>query len=197
MGPGGGKQIRYELRRDGDPGTVLAVLPGVSVIGDHHGDAPGRSPLESVDHNQQLQQMLVDRIAGRLHDKNVGPANILQKLKVHFSVREPLQAYFAQRHSDKLANLFRQRQVGSSREDLKALVLAVRLGAFASGCRSGLGPAGGWYNCAGRLLLRHLGGFRHNSNSSRSVNHDSEPPSWFALVFRNYNPMSAAAVCSE
>ncbi len=74
--------------------------------------------------------MLVDWVAGRLHNEHIGAANIFQKLEVHFPIGEPLQAYFAKRNADKFANLFGQRQVRCAAENLKPLIFAVGLGAL-------------------------------------------------------------------
>ncbi len=49
--------------------------------------------------------MLVDRKTGWLHQKHVRPTYIFKELKVNFAVGEALKTRFAQRNSDKLADL--------------------------------------------------------------------------------------------
>ena len=55
------QQVGDQLGRDRHARLVLAVLPGVAVIGHDRGDAGGRRPAERVDHHQQLHQVLVHR----------------------------------------------------------------------------------------------------------------------------------------
>ena len=57
----GGQQVRHELGGDGHTRAVLAVLPRVSVVRHHRGDAIGRGPLERVQHDQQFHQIVVHR----------------------------------------------------------------------------------------------------------------------------------------
>ena len=47
--PGGAEQVRDELGRNRHSGLVLAVLPGVAVIGHHRRDPRGRRAAERVD----------------------------------------------------------------------------------------------------------------------------------------------------
>ncbi len=49
--------------------------------------------------------MLIDRITGRLNQKDIRTANVLQQLKMNLSIGEALQAGLAQRNSDELADL--------------------------------------------------------------------------------------------
>ena len=123
---GGGQQIGDQLRRNGHARTVLAILPGVAVVRNDHRDAAGRGALERVDHDQQLHQVLVHRIAGGLHHEYIRAADILEQLEVNFAVGKALHLGLAQRDADVLADLLRQRAVGRPRKDLEALVFAVR-----------------------------------------------------------------------
>src|SRR4051794_11083494 len=78
IGAGSGEQIGDELGADGDAGTILAVLPGVSVIRNDNGDAGGGSALEGVDDDEELDEVLVDGVAGWLYDEDVDAADILE-----------------------------------------------------------------------------------------------------------------------
>ena len=124
VGASGGEQVGDELGADGDARAVLAILAGISVIGDDHSDAGRRGALERVDHDQQFHQMLVDRIAGGLHDKDIDAANIFEKLEVDFAIGKALQLGLADRNSDVAADLFSKRTVGRAAEELEAPVLA-------------------------------------------------------------------------
>ena len=74
------EQIGDELRRDRLAAGGLFLLLGVGVIGDDGGDACGRCPSQGVDDEQQLHQVMVDRIAHRLDDEDVRAAHVLLEL---------------------------------------------------------------------------------------------------------------------
>ena len=86
VGAGRAHQIGDQLRRDRHPRLVLAVLAGIAVVRHHRGDAGRRRPPERVDHHAQLDQVLVHRRAGRLHDEHVGATDVLVDLKRHLGV---------------------------------------------------------------------------------------------------------------
>ncbi len=109
IGPGRGHQIGHQPGADGHARTVLAILAGIAVIGHHHRDPARRGPLERIDHHQQFDQMLIHRIAGRLHHKNIDAAHIFQQLEVDLAVGEALHLGLAHRNSDVAANLLGQR----------------------------------------------------------------------------------------
>jgi hypothetical protein len=71
--------------------------------------------------------VLVHRIAGGLHHKNISAANVLQQLEVNLAIGKALHLGLTQRHADVLANLLRQSPVCRSGKNLEALV--VRIGA--------------------------------------------------------------------
>ena len=94
--------------------------------------------------------MLVDGIAGGLHDKDVDAAHVLEQLEVDFAIGKALQLGLADRNADVAADLFSQRPVGRAAEKLEALVLAEIAGPLALRCRFGVlglrvrGLAWGW-----------------------------------------------------
>ena len=65
--------------------------------------------------------MLIDRPTRRLNKKDIRTANVLEQLKMNLAVGESLQPGLAQRHTNELADLFRQRRVGRSAKNLEAL----------------------------------------------------------------------------
>ena len=138
VGAGGGQQIGDELGADGDAGAVLAILAGVSVIRNDHRDAGRGGALECVDHDQQFHQVLVDGIAGGLHDEDVDAADILEQLEVDFAIGKALQLGLAHRDADVAADLFGQRPVGRAAEELEAPVLAQIASPLALGSRFGI-----------------------------------------------------------
>ena len=78
--PGRRDEVSDQLRRNGHPGPVLAVLPSIAEIRNHRRDARRRGPPTGIGHNQQFHEMMVDRIARRLDQENVLPADILLDL---------------------------------------------------------------------------------------------------------------------
>ena len=114
VGSGGGEQIRDQLGRDGDPRTVFAVLPRVAVIRNHHRDAPRGGALQGVDHDEQLNQVAVHRVRGRLDHEHIRAAHVLQQLEVDLPIREALEAGFPDRDPDVPADIGRKPRVGAA-----------------------------------------------------------------------------------
>ena len=79
--------------------------------------------------------MLVHRIAGGLHHKNIDSAYVLEQLKVNFAVGKSLQLGVADFYPNVLADSLRELGIRCAAEELEALVFA-RLRAF---LRSGAG----------------------------------------------------------
>ena len=90
--PGGAQQVRHQLGRDRHARLVLAVLPRVAVIRNHRRDARRRRAAERVDHHAQLHEVPVDVRARRLHDEDVGAADVLVDLERDLRVRETAAA---------------------------------------------------------------------------------------------------------
>ncbi len=108
MGPCRRDQVRNQLGTDGHPRPVLAVLAGVAVVGNHHSDPRCRGALQCIHHDQQLHQVLIHGVAGRLHHEDVDSAHVLQKLEVNLAVGEALQLGLAHFHSHVLCDFPRQ-----------------------------------------------------------------------------------------
>src|SRR5262249_18297965 len=60
VSPGGGQQVGDQLGGDRYPADVLAILPGIAIVGQHDGEPGGTGALEAVEHDQQLHEVLVD-----------------------------------------------------------------------------------------------------------------------------------------
>ena len=123
MRPCRSHQIRHQLRRNRHAWPILAVLPRISVIRNHHRDPSRRRPLQRIDHDQQLHQVLVHRPAGGLHDENIRSAHVLQQLEVNLAIGEARHPGLTQRHADVLADILRQRAIGCAGENLETPVL--------------------------------------------------------------------------
>ena len=82
----GGDQIGDQLGRDRLSRFAFTVLTGVTEIRRHDVDSAGRRPFERIDHDKQLDQVVVGRGARRLYDKNIGASNALIDGKTDFAV---------------------------------------------------------------------------------------------------------------
>ena len=143
VGAGGRQKIRHELRRDGHPRLVLAVLARVAVIRQDRRDAGRRRTLEGVNDGQQFHQVRVDGRAGRLDHEHIHAPHVLQDLAVGLAVREPPRLDRAEGGPEDVADLTGQRGVRVAGEDLDVAVHRRR--AHARTRRAAHGPpAGGW-----------------------------------------------------
>ena len=75
VGAGAGDEVGDELGGDGIAALGLAVLPGIAEIRNDGGDAACGGAAESVDHDEQLHQVVVDGLAGGLDNENVAAAH--------------------------------------------------------------------------------------------------------------------------
>ncbi len=105
--PRGGQQIGHQLRRNRTARLVLAVLPGIPEVRNHRRDAPRRSALQRIDHQQQLHQVLVHRTARRLHHEHIGAAHVLLNLDVTLAVAKPDHLRLPARASQEIGRLHR------------------------------------------------------------------------------------------
>src|SRR5215469_7497763 len=117
------QQIRHELRGDRDARLVFAVLPRVAVVRQHRGNAPSRRALECVNHQQQLEQVVIHRVMARLHDEDVCAADVFQNLEINLAITEPAQQCLAQRNIQVFADAFREHGVRRAGKNLKPVVI--------------------------------------------------------------------------
>ena len=61
VGAGHGQHVRHQLGADRHPGRHLLVLPRVTVVRYDGRDPAGRRALERIDHQQEFDQVVVDR----------------------------------------------------------------------------------------------------------------------------------------
>ena len=113
-----GNDVRYQLGGNGISGLGLAVLAGISVIGNDRVDPSGRRALHGVDHDAQFHQVVVDRIAGGLNDIDVQAAHGLLQVDIDLSVREGGDFRLAGGAAHDARDLFRQLRIAVAREDL-------------------------------------------------------------------------------
>src|SRR5262245_38050465 len=110
-------EVGDELGGDWDAAFVLAVLAGVAEVGNDFGDARGAGPLAAVDHDQQLDEVVVDRRAGRLHEEDVAAADVFFDFAEVFAIGEFSERDLAQRQVQEVANRLCEGAIGLAAED--------------------------------------------------------------------------------
>jgi len=123
VGARGGDQVRHQLRGDGHAPRILAVLPGVAEVRDHHRDARRAGALEAIDVDQQLHDVRVDRVVGRLHDEAVAAAHVLLDLHEDLAVGEQVGVALAHRQVEVAADVLGQVPAGPAAENLDVVAV--------------------------------------------------------------------------
>ena len=80
----------------------LAILTSVAVVRHDSCDRFGRGPAKAADEQEQLEEIIVDRHAGRLHDVYVNVADRLAELDVDLTV---IESFYGRRHQRKAQGL--------------------------------------------------------------------------------------------
>src|SRR5471030_345784 len=122
VGTGELKHVGDEARRDRLPRLRLAVLPCVRKPRDDRGDPLRRCELRGLDHQQELHQVLVDRLAARLHEEDVGTADRLVEPAVGLAVAEGVQLDLAELNAERLDDPLREARMRAAREDHQPLL---------------------------------------------------------------------------
>ncbi len=94
-----GDQVRHQLGADRRAGLGAAILPGITEIGDHGGNAAGAGPAQRINHDQKLHQVVVCGVRGRLDDIHILAAHVLEHLDKDFLVVEPFDPRLDQVHA--------------------------------------------------------------------------------------------------
>ena len=111
-------RLATSLAEIGVRGAGFAVLPGVAVIGDDGRDPPRRAALQRVERDQQLHQMVVRRVRGRLDHEHVLAADVLVDLDKHFHVGEPAHAGSRERQAEIGRDRLGERPIAVAGKDL-------------------------------------------------------------------------------
>ena len=69
-------------------GAHAAILAGITKVGDNSGDAACGGATQGVGHDQQFHQVVVGRVAGGLHDKDVFAAHVFLDFHGNFAIAE-------------------------------------------------------------------------------------------------------------
>ena len=118
-----GDHVGNQLCRDGIASLCLTILTSIAEVGDHGSDAACGCTAQSIDHDQQLHQVVVDGVAGGLDHEHVAAADSLVQGDGNFAVSESLDFRLAQLGTHQLADLLCQSGVGIAAEYLDVLAM--------------------------------------------------------------------------
>ena len=113
-----GQQVGHQLGGDGVAALGLAVLARVAEVGNDGGDSSRARTAHGVDHDEQLHEVVVDRLAGGLYYKHVGAAYGLSQAEGYFSVGKGGHRAVAELLAQLLADCLRKFGVGVTGEHL-------------------------------------------------------------------------------
>ena len=89
MGAGDHDAVGNQLGADGSPRAHLAILAGIPVIRHNGGDAAGRSALQGIAHEAELDEVAVYiRRTRGLHNEDVVAADIGSNFDAKFAITE-------------------------------------------------------------------------------------------------------------
>ena len=111
-------RLATSLAEIGVRGPGFAILPGVAEIGHHRRDALRRGAPQRVDHDQQLHQVVVGRIGGRLDDEGVLAAHVLEDFDEDLVVGEAADLAAGQRLAEIGGDRLGERPVGIAGQNL-------------------------------------------------------------------------------
>ena len=124
--PHGLQQIGSDARRDRLAATVPLVRPRVTEVGHDRHDAGGRRTTAGIGECQQLNQVIVDRRRGRLHEEHFFAAHRLEQLHRYLAIREPVDGARADLHVQLVCDRLRQHRVSRAGENREASAHAGR-----------------------------------------------------------------------
>ena len=122
VGPGGLDAIGTDAGPDRDPGLVLLVALGVGEEGDDRRDLGGAGALERVDPEEQLDEVVVDRVIGPLDDEDVAAADVLEHADEDVPFAEDVRLRPRELDSQVAADRLSQRGARTAGEDLQLAV---------------------------------------------------------------------------
>ncbi len=131
-------RLATSLAEIGVRGTGLAVLPGVTEIGDDGGDALGRGAAQGVAHDEQLHHVVVGGKGCGLDDESVRPAHVFLNLDEDFHIGEAAHLAARERLAQIGCDGFGERAVRIARQNLETSHACPRIAKhFGAYCHKG------------------------------------------------------------
>jgi hypothetical protein len=107
---------------DGDTRSHLAILAGITVVGDDCSNLVSRSTTHSRDHEQKLDEVVVDaRRAGRLDDEDLLATDVVQDLDTDLTISVALDSDTTKVNIQQTSDLLSKLRVSTAREKLNVL----------------------------------------------------------------------------
>jgi hypothetical protein len=122
VGAGRLYRVRADPGPDRHPRLVLLVGLGVAEVRDDRGDRGGAGPLERVDPEQQLHEVVVHRVRRRLDHEHVAAADILQHPYEEVALLEAQHLGPAQRTPEIIRDLAAEARAAGPGEQQELLV---------------------------------------------------------------------------
>ena len=116
-GSGGFEQVGHQAGGDGDARGVLFVGAGEGEIGDDGVRFGGRGAAGDVEHHQQFDQVVVDRLRERLHDVDLAVAHGRAQLHEQVVVAETRDVRLFERDAQAFGDIACQLRVGTTAEE--------------------------------------------------------------------------------
>ena len=104
-------EVCHQLGRDRLTAAGLAVLASVCIIRHNCSHALGRCALAGICHNQQLHQVLVDRLTGWLNNKDVFSTNTFTNHDLNLTIVKMAHLSINQRNSEMFRNFLCQLRI--------------------------------------------------------------------------------------
>ena len=105
--PSHAEHVSDELSTDRYTRLVLTILTGPAKVGDDGSDVVCRGALSSVDHQQQLHQIVGGGV-GRLHEEDILATDAVLVVDRELSVGEVLYLHVAEVNAEPLGDLSRE-----------------------------------------------------------------------------------------
>ena len=115
IGPGRLDAVGADAGPDRDPRLVFLVPLGVGEIGDDRRDLRGAGTLEGIDPEEQLDEVVVDRVIGPLNDEDVAAADVFEDADEDIALAEDVRLGAGQLDPQPIADRPAQRPCRSCR----------------------------------------------------------------------------------
>ena len=112
-----GHEVGHQLGRDGLTTTGLAVLAGISVVRHHCRHAVSRGALAGISHDEQLHEVVIDRIGRGLDDENILATDAFADHYLGLTIVEMTDICIAKIHAYMVGNLLGQVRVRVAGQD--------------------------------------------------------------------------------
>ena len=109
--------VRHDTRADRHAGRArAAILARITEIGQHRRDAIRGGAAYRVDHQQQLHEVVIGRLTGRLHDEDVLAADVFHDVHLDLAVAEAPDMGLAEPDAESRGDILREARMSVAGE---------------------------------------------------------------------------------